>query len=240
MATGKGGVASLVVGKTKLKMGQRMGMKGYIALYAALSRKPMSAAELIMDQLVGHNAVYRYLVTLHALGELHVVDWRVQPNIRAQPVYAAGPGQDAPLPLRPNGRPSAGPNKARRRALSPALIAFASLLRSLREPICRAELREETGYTDYFIGIALRALMKNKLARITSWVRESNSIPGPPRAYYQLGSGPNAKRPPRLTRSQIHYRQKARLASLSPLLAIHRALTAPAANVPSFTQRAHA
>lgn len=238
MPSTKQGAAAAVVGHTKLKFGQRMGLAGYIGLYAALAKKPMTATELMLDQLVGHNAIYRYLTTLHTVGQLHIVDWRMEPNVRAQPVYAAGPGEDAALPARPNGRPCKGPDKSRRRALSPSLIAFASLLRSLREPICRIELREETGYTDYFIGIALRALAKHKLARITSWVRESDSIPGPPRAYYQLGSGPNAKRPPRLTRSQIHYRHKARRASLSPLMAIHRALTAPSANTHSFAQQA--
>lgn len=191
----------------------RLGVEGYSHLCAILAEKPATVREFWLTTKLGRNAAYRFILSLHAMGWAHIVEWVNMPRTKPIPRFAFGPGQDAPAPtLRPNGRPVIAAPLPRRQ-LCPHLIAYVNILRALDEAPCtRAELVERVGLDKTVVRWALEAMMSLDIAHIGGW--EVRPRGGEPIAVFHIGTGRTAKKPPKRDRQNVWLHKKRHLQML--------------------------
>lgn len=171
----------------------KLGLVGYAHLAAMLVQEPCTAIALAQKAHMGHVAAYRFLISLHTLRRVHVRSWEQRPRVRPVPVFAFGPGQDAPPPIKaPNGRPVEAASVPRARVCA-SLIAFESLLKAIEQPASLVDAVESTGLHCTQLQRALRTLVHLGLAHVALWVDRPQGGRALPQ--YQLGDGPNAPEP---------------------------------------------
>lgn len=171
----------------------KLGLVGYAYLLAMLRDEPATAVILRDRAQLGHNAAYRFLMTLHTLGRLHVAAWKDKPRVPLMPVFAVGAGTDATPPSRrATGRRVEGVVLPRTQ-LCPSVIAFEHLLRAIEVPASRREVVEATGLDQSSVSDALDALVQLRLAHVPLWLAREQG--GDPVAQFQLGHGHSVPAP---------------------------------------------
>jgi hypothetical protein len=206
-----------------LHMTRRIGMAGYVRILAMLRDEPRTVRELADTGIVGRTGAGRIIGSLHHLRVLRIVGWRQRPGCRTQPMYGISKAEDAPAPaLRPNGRP-VEPLKPRKVLLSTEVVALVSLMRALEDPMSKAELMQATGLWLGGLRPVLAALRRHGFVRIALWVHPAH---GPVVPHFQLGSGYDASRPPRITRSETNRRYMARRQEAKKYRALQHAFCA--------------
>lgn len=178
----------------------------YARAVCALVHQPRTVIELAEALGVFINTASAFIRVMHQRGLVHVDHWR-PPACRGfhMPVYAFGPGPDAPVLGRscrlpkPLLRPFAG------------MIAFAEMVQAmLREPCTPHDMREQSGLAMGTIYRVIRVMRDedNRALRITDWdCLQARKLPLPA---YQIGVGPDARRPQPLTTKQVNRRYRER------------------------------
>ncbi|MCU7372834.1 hypothetical protein PEC18_18715 [Paucibacter sp. O1-1] len=201
--------------------GQRFGWRGYLDILRYLQKWPSTADQMAAACCVAEAKGTTVLRHLHAARLAHISGWTKSSSPRAnwRPVWSAGHGHDAP-------RPGHGTRTwARANNLSAQLIALASVLRALVEPITVADLADVTGCNAGTIRLMLRHAKKIGFARISDWVPPA-SLGGHPAAMWRLGHGDNAPRPAAKTRAEIYAQNWQRRKGRQAMQALIRATAA--------------
>lgn len=178
----------------------RLGWSGYVGILAALHAKPMCLPDMPAVMGIGRDTLYRLIPGLYSAGWLHVSAWELRPS-NTLPVYAFGPGDDAPAPtMRPTGRPVEGA-RILADTPSPEVIAFCSMLRAISDTsACISDIALETGSHRETIRTALDALVDAGLAHLSAWQPRFCNPTGPIAAHYKIGAGSRAKKPSKKAR----------------------------------------
>lgn len=209
---------------------KRVGMAGYVRLLAMLRIRPNTIPDAADFVGVGRVACYRIITTMHHLKLVHVSDWLIQYDRRTLPVYAFGPGEDAPAPIkRPCGRAVRNAKLPKLRDFSSEVVGLHLLIKAMSEPASRAQLGRDTGLHEKTIRTALAAMVRHGLAFIDHWApREAPG--GPPIAHFQFGAGKNAPRPKPIPRKEINRHHNDKRRERLKFLPLVRAFSAPASN----------
>lgn len=171
----------------------KLGMVGYAHLAAMLRDKPMTISSLQAAARLGHMATYRFVMSLHTLKRAHITGWVQKAHSPLLPLFAFGPGQDAPAPtMRSNGRPVEAVNFPAQQLL-PSLIAFEQLLRAIEVPASRQDVIAATGLHYDTVTAALEAMVDLQLAHVPLWLWTPQG--GPCLPQYELGPGENMPQP---------------------------------------------
>jgi hypothetical protein len=179
----------------------RLGVAGYAHLAAMLVQQPCTVIRLMQRAGLGHVAAYRFIGTLHALRYAHVVGWEMEPGRNAMPMWAFGPGADAPPPtVRPNGRPVQALRLPKRK-VCPGVLHFVQLLRAIEVPAGAAEVQAATGMHHSPVRDFLDTMQALELAHVPLYGHRQQGG-GPPMPQYQLGYGRNAAEPSRVLQKQ--------------------------------------
>lgn len=190
--------------------GRRLGWTGYASILRDVWREPTTAQDLAARHDIQLQTARRIMARLHDLRCIHVVRW-IRPHVRgcSIPVWAFGAGVDAQRPEPPSGTPRQPLTRA---TALPELVQVVQMLRVLeREPVSKGALSTEVGSQFSNVARFVDHCRAIGLVRISDWERRLRG--GMPAALYQLGSGPDAKRPAREARSEIERRSRqARLA----------------------------
>lgn len=206
----------------------KLGLVGYANLAAMLDDKPSTASSLTARAGLGHVAAYRWLMSLHSLGRVHIASWECKAKSPMLPVFAWGPGHDAPAPrVRPNGKPVQAVNLPEPR-VCPSVVAWEYLLRSIEAPASRVEVKAATGLDGTTVKEALAALVNLELAHVALWLdRDQGGIPLP---QYQLGAGRNVPMPrtKRAERRELLRARQERLRTFALLTQCFNAMAAQA------------
>lgn len=173
----------------------RLGMEGYAHLSAILAEQPASVLAFVERSGLRKQSAYRYLMSMHTLGWAHISAWELKPRAKPIPVFAFGPGADAAVPLKTaSGKDVQSERPLPEGQLCPSIIAFCQILRAMDEaPVSRVELIECTGLDKWAVCQAVETLIAAGMARISGW--ELRPQGGAPLPQYELGGGPQAKRP---------------------------------------------
>lgn len=180
------------------KSGLRLGMTGYASILRRLMRKPMTAAEVCEAEIGCMNTARVVLRRMHVCRLVHVSGWKPR-TVKCggfAAVWSAGDAEDVPYP--------AGELKkvpAKRNNVSSAMVAFASLIRELREPSTKAELALATGLSEETVRKFIDHARSIRLVRIGGWHRAGHD--GRQAAMWVLGSTADAPRPSVKSRQQI-------------------------------------
>lgn len=204
----------------------KLGMVGYAHLGAMLRSTPCTAVQLKGLAQLGQAAAYRWLMSLHGLGRVHIAGWQSRPRVPTVPVFAWGPGIDCPPPrLRPNGKPVQAINLPAPRVCA-SLVAWEYLLRSIESPASRQEVKAATGLDNTTLQESLAALLAVGLAHIPLWLDRPQG--GNPLPQYQLGAGTNAPmpRPKRAEQKALVRTRQARQRTFGPLAQAFNAMAA--------------
>ena len=186
----------------------RLGVAGYAHLAAMMVQQPCTVLGLMRRAGLGHVAAYRFIATLHALRYAHVAGWEMEPGRNAMPLWAFGPGVDAPPPThRPNGRPVQA-LRLPKRQVCPGVLHFVQLLRAIETPASATEVQEATGMHHTPVREFLDAMQALELAHVPLWGHRPQG--GAPMPQYQLGRGRNAPEPTRVLQKQSHELDMAR------------------------------
>lgn len=196
----------------------RWGLVAYARVWATIHQQPRTAHEAAAAVSSGAQPTARVLWRMASLGIAHVSSWCAPHAPRANvwvPRFAAGPGTHASPPA---GKRIATGGRLRPRA---EVTHFAAILRELEVGATRADITRNTGVMEHNLARLLRALRTMRLVRVAGWeVREWGG--GRPAEVLQLGTGPDAPRPRRMSRTTINRRYKqARSAHLHMLRMVH-------------------
>lgn len=185
--------------------GRRLGWTGYATILRDLQRKPTTAQDISARHGVQLQTARRVMARLHELRAVHIQAWtRPHPRGCSIPVWAYGPGADAIRPEPPSGTPR---QPLSRSTALPELVQVVQMLRLLeREPISKTALSTEVGSQWANVGRFVEHCRAIGLVRIADWDQRIRG--GAPAALYQLGSGPDAKRPARQDRREIERRSR--------------------------------
>lgn len=200
----------------------RLGCPGYARLLAAIVRQPLSPRGLAATGLVGLEAGGRFCAYLHSVGTLHIADWELPPDQKRMPIYAYGPGKDAPVPTRrPNGDRYRGGSLdrfiPRPDFLQPELIAFNEALVAMQEPITAPQIAAESGLFIRTAWSLIDTLTEEKLIYVADWLSPPRG--GSRQPLFHWGPGKKSKaKPPRKTRAELQREADAakRMASVDP------------------------
>jgi hypothetical protein len=218
----------------------RWGLRRYAQILAAIYWKSRSAND-VAEKLgcLGTNSaqsVREVLWGMRDLGLVHVRSWSPHPSPRScvmTPVFAFGPGDDAPYPVPCNRVPGQPAGKWVRAELT----HFATIVRELRTGATRTEICERCGTMHHNLAPLLREMRALSLARVCEWnFRESGA--GQPAEVWKLGHGKEAQRPAPMSKEerQLRYRtrRRAKTATLRVVHAVAGDLTLPACGVQSW------
>lgn len=209
---------------------KRVGMAGYVRLLARLRMRPSTIPDAVGFVGVGRGACYRIITTMHHLKLVHVSAWSTDYDRRTLPVYAYGPGEDAPAPaLRPCGRPTRNAKLPTLRDFSSEVVGLHLLIKTMAEPVSKAQIGRETGMHDKTIRTTLAAMVRYGLAYIDHWAARE-AAGGPPIAHFQFGTGVSAPRPKPISRKEINRFHNAKRRDRQKFLPLVRAFSAPASN----------
>ncbi|MDT7834983.1 hypothetical protein [Aquabacterium sp. OR-4] len=186
-------------------VGRRLGWTGYATILRDLQRQPATAQEIAARHDVQLQTARRVMARLHELRAIHIRGW-TRPHVRGSsiPIWAFGLGADVIRPDPPSGTPR---QPLSRSTALPELVQVVQILRLLeREPISKTALAAEVGSQWANVGRFVEHCRAIGLVRIADW--EQRLRGGAPAALYQLGSGPDAKRPARQDRREIERRSR--------------------------------
>lgn len=181
--------------------GQRLGWLGYIEILVFLQRAPATTFDIERQCGIADGSGWALMRKLRVVKLVHISGWAPHPARRRKlvPLWSPFEGADAP---RPSGAERELPSRSKN--LSANLIALASIIRALRQPISAEDLATETGCTAHYLRIQLRAMRDVGFVRIADWKPFLGS--GPPTALWALGKGADARRPPPIPTSVINTR----------------------------------
>jgi hypothetical protein len=172
------------------------GLRGYARVLAQVTRDqktPYQVAEAINGTAESVRAV---MWRMARMGLIHVVRMAppLQPKGCRQPVFAAGdkPHCDAPEVRRSLACTTYRPNAE--------MIAFAMIVRALRDGATLAMLHEDAGTSKCNLGHLMRAMLRFDLVRVSGWQQATSGCPA---AVYRMGRGPNVPKPAVKTRAEI-------------------------------------
>ena len=196
----------------------KLGMVGYAHLAAMLRDTPMTVVSLQAAARLGHVAAYRFVMSMRAMKRVHIAGWQEKARSPLLPLFAFGPGLDAPAPaLRRNGRPVQAVNHPTQQ-LCPSVIAFEQLLRAIEVPASRQDVIAATGLHYDTVTAALEAMVQLQLAHVPLWLWMPHG--GPCLPQYELGPGENVPQPRyrKGERRALLRARQARRRSFQPLL----------------------
>lgn len=194
----------------------RLGLQAYARILAEVAASPTTPARAGEALCVGKQSMREILWRMEHMGLVHVTGW-TQPELKRgflAPMFAAGQGVSCPYP-RQLRRHAPGSSLARSTP-KPELMAFASVIRCLRDGMTRREIRAETGIAVMRLGLLLRELRRLGLAHRSAWsVRDDGA--GAPAEVLSYGPGKDAPRPKALTEEErgLRYRTKRRARELT-------------------------
>lgn len=166
--------------------------RGYLTYIRVLAALPGNAAHIAAAVGVESDQAAEFLRAMRRLGLVHIC--AVERVGRLALVYAAGRGVEPEL-----GFPIS-------RVTPPAtMIAFASLVEAMDRPTATAELAEITGISRSTLHPLLRKMMADgyRIARIAGWCTVDGGGAAP---MFAMGSAPDAKRKPPLSRKETNAR----------------------------------
>lgn len=203
-----------------------MGLVGYIDILAAIKANPSTKTKAQIAVGIGHTAINPLIGSMHKTGLIHISGWSMEYDWPTEAIYSYGEGQDVEPPkFRPNGRPVSGVRGPVVRRPRAEVVALASLLRCLQEPMTKSELKDATGMAETTIRAALRRLQKHRMAYVSSWV----SAPGRSFALcaaYELGDSKDKPKPKARTKNEVAKRYRDARKVREESQAIGRALAA--------------
>lgn len=169
---------------------------------------------------------------MERLGLVHVAIW-AEPTSRSSfmvPLFVIGEGQSAPYPRQISRQPL-GSSLGRPRS---ELIAFAAMIRLLRDGATRNDLHEQTGVAYMRVSNLLRELRRLGLLHTSAW-RCRDDGTGRPAEVLTFGSGRNAARPPTISRAEIQRNTRRRRQDLGRMRTM---INLTAANMPTAREAA--
>lgn len=174
----------------KRTTGQRVGLKGYLSLVARVRRSPATVEQISQFLGVTQNRAGGIIRSLRAVGVVRVAGWTDAANLWSamRPLFGFGGEPDAPHP-HGTGRPAGKPHKS----INATAISVKALLRATAEIASKAEIAQETGFTQPIINGIMNHMHDIGLARIAGWTPGLRG--GPPTALYIFGNGPSVARP---------------------------------------------
>jgi hypothetical protein len=213
----------------------------YATMLYLLGQEPCTAATMGLRIGRGGNTAQVILRQLHHRGLVHIAEWRREALRGAHsPVWAAGKGKDASVPLGANGKP------IRRVAATPPphsvdMMTFSMVIAAFEDPCSTPNLCELVGCCRHTAQRLIRHMRALRLIYIAAWDVE---LPGPPLPMYRLGNRPNATRPKpkpqldvwrdyRVRQRQLHASRRALAHMPQPLSRVAASLTTIHAGVPA-------
>lgn len=218
--------------KARRKKGQRLGWLGYLDILRHIQLSPSTSDQVAAVFNIAALNGPKVMRHLHAAKLAHISDWTKEDAPRAnwRPVWSAGHRPDA-------ARPGEGTRSwARSNNIAPQLIALASAIRCLAEPITREDLVAATGCGDGTVRQMLKHAKRIGFVRVSDWIPPS-SAGGPPTAMWCLGSRPDAPKPAAKSRTEIYAENWRRRKGRKAMQAL---IHATAANRPCFLEAATA
>jgi hypothetical protein len=199
----------------------RFGLQAYALILSLITHRQMTPRQVAAEIDGGRQSVMEVLWMMERLGLAHVVAWIPPTQPRSsflQALFSAGEGVSVPYPTPLARSPGGGAKGAR-----PELVHFATIVRELRDGATRAEIIERCGTMHHNLSPLLRRMRDLGIARVAGWqVRDRDA--GMPAEVWQMGFGPDARRPRALTsrQKQARYRdrRRARTAALRVVHAI--------------------
>lgn len=181
----------------------RMGHQAWARVLVGLHREPKTHARIVAER--GNSGdgtrLREQLWGLVRMGVAHVCRWECEsPSQRVwSPVFAGGPGVNAPYPAK-HKRPPGQVFMERR--VNPELLAFSLLIQGLMAGATRAELTEQTGVHHHYIVPLVRLLRELGFAHISGWVR-SDAKQAKWAQVLKFGPGADARKPPKQPRLRV-------------------------------------
>lgn len=181
------------------------GLRGYARILAQVTRDqktPYQVAAALNGTAESARAV---MWRMARMGLIYVarMDAPINPKGCRQPVFAAGDKAhiDAPEVRRSLACTTYRPNAE--------LIAFATIVRTLRQGATLTMLHEDAGTSKCNLGHLMRAMLRLDLVRVSGWQQATSGCPA---AVYRMGRGPNAPKPAVKTRAEIQREHRQRRA----------------------------
>jgi len=169
--------------------------RGYASILRLVLDKPMDHTEVAAEIGFGVEYVRNLMRGMHALGLIHAESWRRNARGFARPVYAFGDKPDAPAPTADNG--VSHPGVTRPKCIYSEVVAFAAIVRSLREPVSAHGVIAASGVNQATAYKLLAHMNGLRLIHIVEWERRIG-IGGTPQKLYLLAPDkPDAPRPAR-------------------------------------------
>ena len=180
-------------GDKQRRSGAYIGFSGYASILAC-TKTPVTDVQVAEITGIGQPCVRRLLKQFHALRLIHRVGWELPKHGFDKPIYALGPGEDVPTRMAANGKPM--PHADFRPRLQERVVAFASVIHALDQPMTLAELEAQSGVFGSRLSELTRHLMRPevRLIRICAWQRRQAPGGRPVRV---LEYGPDQRDAPR-------------------------------------------
>lgn len=169
--------------------------QGYATILRGIYDRPSTKRDVAIDHGLNRQSAEKLVRGMQALGLIHRSGWAGTEGLDAA-VFSAGRGVDVPRPPnRTNGLPSRHRTDTVAPARPPAeLIAFASILRALDEPISCQEVARRAGTNDSSTRELLRHMHELRMVYLADWDRRLHG--GAPAALFMFGfDKPDAPRP---------------------------------------------
>lgn len=201
----------------------RVTLRGYADIMRELTLRPTRHDHLVAKMRRQQNDVRRLMLRMRSQELAHILRWEpVAPRRPRQPVWAAGPGDDAPYPtasLNYIGRTSAPKTGVE-------LTIFAHFWHALADrKHTTPQLAELTGWSPPTVQSLIRHCRKIKLVRVSEWERRVG-LGGAPKPYFELGSEADAPRPALLSYGELSRLRRARQRASDPMRFIARCISA--------------
>lgn len=190
----------------------RFGLRTYARILALITKQPMTQWQVAAAIDAGVQTAREILWMMVRQRLAYVVRWDEPDHPTRKPylaaVFAAGEGESAPYPV-PLKRSPLGSGVGGSRT---ELIHFAAIVRELREGATRSEIHERCGTMYHNLGPLLQRMRELGIAHVAAW-QPREGTPGLPSQVWQMGGGPDARRPPRkpLKQRQRDYRERQRV-----------------------------
>lgn len=212
----------------------RWGLQMYARILAQITWHSRTYAEVAAELNAGAQSMREVLWSMVHLGLAHVAAWEPPAGVRSSYMVArirAGEGANAPYPV-PCRKPPGSSARPRRE-----LAHFAGIVRELRDGATRQQVHEATGVFHHHLTKLLRQMRDMGLARVADYEPRDNTG-GRAAEVWQLGMGPDKRRPPRQSAAvrglRYRNRKRARKATADVARAIAGLATLQRVGVKSF------
>lgn len=178
-----------------VRIGAYIGFAGYASVLACTKT---ARTDLEVSEITGirHAQTRRLLKQFLSLRLIHRVGWQKRPHGLDAPIYLIGPGENAPASLTVDGRPM--PYADHRHRLQARVVAFASLIHALEDPMTLGELERQSGIVGGRLSDLTRHLLHPdiRLIHVCAWQRRDGAPGGAPMRVMRYGPDmPDARRP---------------------------------------------